>query len=69
MKKIFVVFVIEHEGKYHATAETIRTGENLLPYINRYKPITAHLCETATEAHQTAAAWNQTFISNGTSIY
>lgn len=69
MKKCYIVFVMEHDRKYHAIPETIRTGENLLTYCKRYAAITAHLCETATEAHMTAAAWNQTFINNGTSIY
>lgn len=68
MKKIFVVFVTEFDGKYYATADTIKTGENLLSYCNRYHAITAHLCETRAEAEATAAAWNQTFINNGTSI-
>jgi hypothetical protein len=69
MKKAHIVFVMEHEGKYHAIADSIRSGENLIPFINRYHAITAHLCETATEAHQTAEAWNRQFVNNGTSIY
>lgn len=36
MKMIFVVFSAEQDGKRHAVADTIQTGENLLTFVARY---------------------------------
>lgn len=41
MKMIFVVFSIEKDGKFHAIADTIKTGENLLVHCRRYN---ANIC-------------------------
>lgn len=69
MKKIHIVFVIEKDGKYFAIPETIRTGENLKPFIDRYPGHIAHLCETATQAHNVAAIWNEQYKNNGTNLH
>ena len=69
MKKIYIVFVIEKENKYFARPETIRTGENLKPFFDRYPGKIAHLCESATQAHNIAAAWNEQYKENGTNLY
>lgn len=69
MKRIYIVFVIEKDGKYFARPETIKTGENLKPIFERYPGSIAHLCETATQAHYLAAAWNTTYKENGTNLY
>ena len=69
MKMIFVVFVIEENGKYHAFADTIRTGENLIYHCHRYNAITCHLCESRKEADNLAISWNNQYINNGTHIY
>ena len=69
MKKIFVVYSIEQDGKLYAIADTIRTGENLIPIINRYKANICHLCESRQQAEQIAIEWNESYKINGTSIY
>ena len=69
MKKIFVVFVITENGKHHAIANTIKTGENIISFIKRYKSDICHLCETALQAEQIALAWNKQYKENGTNLY
>jgi septation ring formation regulator EzrA len=69
MKKISVVFVITENEKHHAIANTIRTGENLIPFINRYKSNICHLCENASQAEKIALAWNKQYKENGTNLY
>ena len=69
MKMIFVVFDIEQNGKRHAIADTIRTGENLKSYISRYNCDVCHLCESRKEAETTARAWNEAYKANGTNLY
>lgn len=68
MKKIFVVFVQESEGKLFAFASTIRCGENLVPYCKRYNAKICHLCESAKEAGEIAYNWNESYKRNGTSL-
>lgn len=65
MKKIFVV--ISHKtaaGERHATALTIKAGENIIPIIKRYNVDICHVCEGATQAHYLAAEWNKTYKEN-----
>ena len=69
MKNIYIVFNITKDGKHHAIADTIRTGENLIPHINKHNANIAHLCESRTQAEQIAAAWNQSYKNNGTNLY
>lgn len=70
MKYIYLVFVENHDGKYIAHAETIRTGENLLAYSKRYpKAVAIHIAETATKAHYLAAEWNESYKANGTYLF
>ena len=59
MKKIFVVFDYERDGERHAVAETIRTGENLKVFIDRYNCSICHLCESRAEADRIAIEWNK----------
>lgn len=66
MKKIHIVLVFTENGKHYAEAITIRTGENLKAYFDRYPQMSiAHLCETATESYATAAKWNEEYKANG----
>jgi hypothetical protein len=70
MKKISVVFVISDSGKHHAIANTIRTGENLIPFLSRYKHCNiCHLCENALQAEHIALTWNKQYKENGTNLY
>lgn len=69
MKKIFVVFVMNEDGKRWAIADSIRVGVNLNAHIKRHDAEICHLCETATQAHQLADQWNQSFIRNGTYFF
>ena len=69
MKNIYLVFVSEIDGKYCATAETIRAGNNLIPFCKRYRAAIVHICETATHAHFLAERWNQSYRENGTYLY
>ena len=69
MKMIFVVFSITQNGKHHAIADTIRTGENLLTHCTRYNADICHLCESRREADKIAIAWNEAYKANGTNLY
>lgn len=69
MKNIFIVFNVSENGKFFAIADTIRTGENLLAFCNRYKANIAHLCESRKQADEIALAWNKTYKENGTNLY
>lgn len=69
MKLIFVVFSITQDGKHHAIADTIRTGENLKSHINRYNCDICHLCESRKEAETIARVWNESYKANGTNLY
>ena len=68
MKMIFVVFQQEQNGKYFAVADTIRTGQNLTAYIQRYNSKVCHLCESRKQAEEIAAAWNESYRANGTNL-
>lgn len=60
MKKIFIVIDKVIDGKHHAFADTIKTGENLVAYLDRFNPDIAHICESRTEAERIALEWNKT---------
>lgn len=68
MKKIFVVIVQEQNGKFFAYADTIKTGENLIPFITRHKTKICHLCESRKEADTLAYEWNNDYKANGTNL-
>lgn len=68
MKMIFVVFVQEQNGKYFAVPDTIRTGQNLTAYIQRYNSRICHLCESRKQAEEIATAWNKAYKENGTNL-
>lgn len=69
MKMIFVVFVIETEGKRYAIADTIKTGENLKAHCDRYGAEVMHLCESRKQADETARNWNQAYHENNKCVY
>lgn len=70
MKKIFLVFSETKNGKHYAHAETIRAGENLKTFIDRYPDADIiHICESATQAANTAENWNQAYKNNNTFMY
>ena len=69
MKMIFVVFSISENGKFHAFADTIRTGENIRYYVERYNCDICHLCESRKHAEDLAAMWNEQYKKNGTNLY
>lgn len=68
MKMIFCVFVQTVNGKHFAVADTIRTGQNLAAYIQRYKSDIYHLCESRKQAEELAAFWNESYRANGTNL-
>lgn len=70
MKKIYITVSITENGKRYAFAETIRTGENLLPHIRRYKTSDImHLCETRREAEENALRWNAIYKANNEFLF
>lgn len=70
MKKIYLVFSETENGKHYAHAETIKTGENLKNYIERYSSADiVHICENATQAAYLAEEWNQCYRENNTYMY
>lgn len=70
MKKIYVVYVLNTEGgKLFAMADTIKVGENLKAHIERHNAKSCTLCESRSQAEQTAIQWNEDFKNNGTFGY
>ena len=69
MKKIYIVIQIEENNKYYAFAETIRTGENLKPFIERYNAKIFHLCENRKEAEAIATQWNAAHKANNQYLF
>ena len=69
MKKIFVVIQIEENEKYYAFADAIRTGENLKPFVDRYKTEIFHLCENRKQAEETARRWNSIYKANNQYLF
>ena len=70
MKRIYLVLSETKDGKHYAHAETIRAGENLKNYIERYPSANiVHICETATQAAFLAEQWNQDYKNNNTYMY
>lgn len=70
MKKIYLIFSETDNGKHYAHADTIKAGENLKVFIDRY-PLAdvIHICENATQAYSLAEVWNQVYKNNGTYMY
>lgn len=66
---IFVVFVLEENGKYWATADTIRTGQDLLTVMQWRNYHVCHLCESRAQADKIALEWNETYRANGTNLF
>lgn len=64
MKKIYIVIQQEENNKFYAFADTIRTGENLKPFIERYNSKIFHLCENRKQAEEIAARWNAVYKAN-----
>lgn len=70
MKKIFIAVSKTENGKHFAFVETIKTGENILNYIQRHKTADIfHLCESKKEAEETIYFWNKQYHKNGTFLY
>ena len=69
MKKIYVVIQARDNGKYYAFAESIRVGENLKPFIDRYNADIFHLCESRKQAEEIAIRWNATYKANNTYLF
>lgn len=69
MTKIFIVFSETKDGKHYAHAETIRAGENLMNFVERFKPDIMHICKSATEAAYLAEQWNEAYKKNKTYMY
>lgn len=69
MKNIYLAIEIKENGKYYAFAETIRTGENLIPFIKRYQSDITHLCKTRKQAEEIVTQWNAVYKANGTYLF
>lgn len=70
VKKIYIAVSVHEGGKNYAFTLTLRAGENLLNYVERYKNADIfHLCGSATEAANTAAHWNAAYKTNGTYLF
>lgn len=70
MKKIYLVFSEEKDGKYYAHAETIQENENLKFYIDKYKlSNTIRICRSKTQAARLEAKWNRLFRKNKIYMY
>lgn len=69
MKKIYIAIQVEEKGKYYAFAESIRTGENLKPFIERYNANIFHLCESRKQAEELVIRWNATYKANNNYLF
>lgn len=70
MKKIYLVFSETKDGKHFAHAETIKAGENLKVYVDRYPNAKViHICESATQAAYLAEEWNEAYRNNRTYMF
>lgn len=70
MKKIYLTISITENGKKYAFAETIKTGENLLPHVRRHKNADImHLCESRREAEERAIQWNAIYKANNEFLF
>lgn len=69
MKKIYIAIQVEENEKYYAFAETIRTGENLKPFIERYNANVFHLCESRKQAEELIIRWNATYKANNNYLF
>ncbi len=69
MKKIFVVLVEQENNKFFAVADTIRTGENLAAYLQRYNSEICHLCESREQAEEIALDWNKAYKANNKNLF
>lgn len=69
MKKIFVVFVVEENGKRCAYADAIQTGNNLVPILKNHYADICHLCESRKEADETAHVWNEVYKKENRYLY
>jgi hypothetical protein len=70
MKKIYIVIQTDENGKFYAFADAIRTGQNLKPFIERYKNANIfHLCENRKQAEEIALRWNAVYKANNTYLF
>lgn len=69
MKMIFVVYDCEIDGKKYAVADTIQTGTNLKPIIERAGASVCHLCESRKQSEKIAIEWNKSYQANGVSVF
>lgn len=67
MKMIFVVWNFEEYGKRQAIADTIKTGENLIQFVKRFKKANiCSICESRRHAEELAQKWNTSYKKDGT---
>jgi superfamily I DNA/RNA helicase len=65
MKKVYIAIQVEENQKYYAFAGTIKTGENLKPFIKRYpNAVALHLCESRKQAKEIVMQWNEIAKNN-----
>lgn len=69
MKHIYVVINRTENGKNFATADTIRTGTNLMALYERCNINIVHLCESRMQAEMIAVEWNKSYEANGTYMF
>lgn len=69
MYKIYVVIQAEDDGKYYAFADTIRAGENIKAFIDRYNADIFHLCENRKQAEEIAIRWNAVYKANNQYLF
>lgn len=69
MKKIYIVIQVEENQKYYAFTQTIRTGENLRPFIERYQANIFHLCESKKQAEEITTKWNAAYKANNQYLF
>ena len=69
MKKIYVAVSIEEDNKYYAFIDTIQTGVNLKPFLERYTANIVRLCETKKQAEEIVAHWNACYKVNNQYLF
>lgn len=69
MKKTFVIYVEERDGRRAATADSIELGYNLKSWIEQHRADYVYAFATKREAEETALSWNRGYMERGKYLY
>ena len=66
----YYVINVKENGKYYAYAEKMSKSDNLVSFVERHKTADVIMpVKTFKYAKEIAAAWNEAYKKNGTSMF